>query len=206
MLPARGRPGQTILFEIERELKLEDILRLATDENLLRVGPPTIQKISDNHHAIARHLASGKTVLETADLCGMSAQRVGDLARTDPAFRNLLAFYRDQVQVSGIDEAQTTFGDLRFIGRASREEIKRRLEDPSALKEMDIDQLRRLNEMSMDRTDAPPRTAQNQPTAPTHITFNMGPRKIEPKIIDQNPSESPVLEIEFEENENAKGS
>src|SRR5688572_13701509 len=106
MLPSRGRPGLAFFFEIDRELGAEDILRLATDPTIGRVGPPVIQKLKDNHHAIARYLASGRTVHETAELTGMTPQRVGDLERTDPAFGELLAYYRDQVKVAGVDEAR----------------------------------------------------------------------------------------------------
>jgi hypothetical protein len=215
MLPKRGRPGQVLLFEVERELTPTDLLRLATDPTIEKVGPPMIQRLKANHHAIARYLASGRTVLETAELTGMTPQRVGDLQRTDPAFRDLLAYYQDQVDVIGVNEASEFRGNLRHIGRRSLEIIKDKLADEKVVAEMSVDEARRLAEMALGRTDAPPRTAQNVPPAPTQITFNMGPRKIEPgvepKVIDHedSPEDSPlVLEIEDEDpepNPNAKG-
>lgn len=212
MLPSRGRPGSVLFFETDRELTHQDILRLATDTSISRVGPPILKRLKDNHHAIARYLASGRTVSETAELVGLTPQRVGDLERTDPAFGELLAYYRDQVRVSGVDEAREFRGVLRNIGRGSLEAIKERLEDPEAVAAMETDTLRRLAEMALDRTDAPPRTAQTLPPPPTQITFNMGPRTLAgaqgaqgAKIIDHEelPSDSDVnmLELEFTETE-----
>jgi hypothetical protein len=205
MLPKRGRPGQVLLFEVERELTPADLLRLATDSSIEKVGPPMIQRLKANHHAIARYLASGRTVIETAELTGMTPQRVGDLERTDPAFRDLLAYYRDQIDVIGVNEANEFRGNLRHIGRRSLEIIKDKLADENIVAGMSIDEARRLAEMALDRTDAPPRTAQNITPPPTHITFNMGPRKIEPKVIDHEGSPV-VLETEDEDPaEDAKG-
>lgn len=183
MLPSRGRPGIAFFFEVDRDLTHEDIMRLVTDPTIGKVGPPVIQKLKANHHAIARYLASGRSVSETAELTGMTPQRVGDLERTDPAFRELLAYYRDQVDVSGIDEAREFRGDLRHIGRRSLEILKEKLADDKVVAEMSVDEARRLAEMALDRTDAPPRTAQNQPPPPTQITFNMGPRRLEPRTL-----------------------
>ncbi len=197
MLPSRGRPGALLLFDQTRELGAEDILRLAT-EPAPKVGPPIIQKLKARHHAIARYLASGRTVVETAALTGLTPQRVGDLERCDPAFQNLLSYYRDQVEAAGIDEAVEYRGVLHDIGRSTLEEIQERVSDPEARAKMSVEELRRLAEMSMDRTSAPPRTAQSTPPTPTKITFNMGPRTLVPQgtpgeIID---GESVVLQID----------
>ena len=212
MLPSRGRPGTVLFFETDRELGHQDILRLATaGDSISRVGPPILKRLKDNHHAIARYLASGRTVSETAELVGLTPQRVGDLERTDPAFGELLAYYRDQVRVSGVDEAREFRGALRNIGRGALEALKERLEDPEAVAAMETDSLRRLAEMALDRTDAPPRTAQNLPPPPTQITFNMGPRTLVPKeqVIEHEPVEGSgvkMLELEFEEQDDGKPS
>ena len=190
MLPARGRPAISMTFDLQRALCAADLLRL-TDPSTPRLGPPPIQRLKDSHHAVARHLASGKSVLETADLTGLTPQRVGDLSRTDPAFRNLLAYYRDQITVSGLDEARQFQGSLRYIARGALDEIKERISSDQSRATMTTDELRRLAEMALDRTDAPPRTSVTAPPAPTHITFNMGNRAIQPRSeappTDQNP-------------------
>lgn len=185
MLPSRGRTGQSILFEPVGSLTAKDLLRLATDPTIPKVGPPAIKKWRDRHHAIARHLASGRTVVETAALTGVTAQRVGDLERTDPAFGQLLDYYREQIRVSSVDDAQEFQGKWRDIGRAALETIQERLEDDELRAKMSVEELRRLASDASDRTVAPPKTAQPVVSTPTHITFNMGSRKLEPKTIDQ---------------------
>lgn len=192
MLPSRGRPGSLIVFEVDRELTHQDVLRLAV-EGAPKVGPPILQRLKDHHHAIARYLASGRTVIETAELTGMTPQRVSDLKNTDPAFQNLLSFYQEQVGAIGSDEMRRYHGKLRGISTRSLDIITDRLDDPDQVAKMSTDEVRRLAEMGLDRTDAPPRTAQNQPPPPTQITFNMGPRTLEPKTIDH---EATVVEIE----------
>lgn len=195
MLPSRGRPGGLIVFELDRELTHGDIERLAI-EGAPKVGPPILQRLKDHHHAIAMYLASGRTVIETAQLTGMTPQRVGDLKNTDPAFQNLLAFYQERVKEIGTDEARRFHGKLRGISTRSLDIITERLEDENEVAKMSTDELRRLAEMGLDRTDAPPRTAQNQPPPPTQITFNMGPRTLEPKIIDHESTGETLVEIE----------
>lgn len=197
MLPARGRPGTVLLMEVERELTASDIERLALDPTIGRIGPPTIQRWRDRHHRVAILLASGKTVTETAQLCGLTPQRVGDLERTDPAFRELIENYRGQVTDSMLDEAQEFQGRWRDIGRGALGEIQDRLDDPNTRAKMSIEELRRLAADSSDRTVAPTKTAQPVVTSPTKITFNMGPRKLTP-VIDGEATEI-AGEIEGEE-------
>jgi hypothetical protein len=194
------------MFEFDRELTTDDIERLATDPTIGRTGPPILKQLKDHHHAIARHLASGKTVLETADLVGLTPQRVGDLQRTDPAFQNLLDYYRNQVTEAGVDEAREFRGKLRRLGRRGLEVLADRFDDEKAVAEMSTDEVRRVTEMALDRTDAPPRTAQQAPPTPTNITFNMGPRTLIPKTIEHEPQttnieETGPIDIEPESND-----
>lgn len=205
MLPSRGRPGALLVFEIDRELTHQDVLRLAV-EGAPKVGPPILQKLKDHHHAIARYLASGRSVVETAELTGMTPQRVGDLQRLDPAFQNLLSFYQEQVGAIGTDEARQFRGKLRGISTRSLDIITERLDDPDQVEKLSTDELRRLAEMGLDRTDAPPRTAQTTPPTPTQITFNMGPRTIEPKELKVVEGEEvETIDIESEGEDDDKG-
>lgn len=54
---------------------------------------PRLQKLRDSHHVVARLLASGMGVAETAAASGYAANRVSIL-RSDPAFVELIAKYR----------------------------------------------------------------------------------------------------------------
>lgn len=56
--------------------------------------PPTrLKQLRDNHHRIARAVASGLKNWEVAEACGISVGRVDSL-RKDPSFLELVAHYR----------------------------------------------------------------------------------------------------------------
>lgn len=84
-------------------LGIRDLVR--DDLELLREKRqlPVIQRIRDPHHALARALASGVRQFEAAARCGYSVNRVSQLEK-DPAFRELVAYYRDLVAASFKEE------------------------------------------------------------------------------------------------------
>lgn len=192
MLPSRGRPGLAMLMTVKRELTPMDLLRLATDPTVPRVSAPVLQKLRASHHMAARLLASGKTVQETALVVGYTPQRVSDLQQQDPAFRELVAQYQNQIADLDIDEIQEFQGRLKDAARGALEEIQDRLEDDKRRADIPTSELRQIVTMGADRTIAPPKVAQQAQTLPTKITFNMGTRDIRPKTIDQQGNEVEV--------------
>ena len=52
-----------------------------------------VQTLRDNHHRIARAVASGMSVTDVAATCGVTIARVSSL-KADPAFAELVAHYR----------------------------------------------------------------------------------------------------------------
>ena len=52
-----------------------------------------VQTLRDNHHRIARAVASGMSIADIAATCGVSYNRVSSL-KADPAFQELVAHYR----------------------------------------------------------------------------------------------------------------
>jgi hypothetical protein len=56
-------------------------------------GPPTVQRLRDTHHGLARALAAGNTQVEAGRIAGYTATRVYMLMQ-DPAFQELVASYR----------------------------------------------------------------------------------------------------------------
>jgi hypothetical protein len=189
MLPSRGRPGLAMLMTVKRELTPLDLLRLATDPTAPRVSAPVLQKLRASHHMAARLLASGKTVRETATIVGYTPQRVSDLREQDPAFRELVAQYQNQITEIDVDEIQEFQGRLKDAARGALEEIQDRLEDDKRRADIPTSELRQIVTMGADRTIAPPKVAQQAQTLPTKITFNMGTRDIRPKTIDQQGNE-----------------
>lgn len=180
MLPTRGRPGATLVMTVERQLTAGDLLQ---SEVLpaQRVAAPTIQRLKAAHHAAARLLASGRSIAETAAMVGRTPQRISDLASNDESFQWLVSYYREQVDDAGIDEAREFQGRLKDVARSSLEEIQDRLDDDKQRREISVGELRQLAVMGLDRTIAPPKTAQPVTNPPTHITFKIGAKDIRPK-------------------------
>jgi len=180
MLPSRGRPGQVLLMTVGRELHADDLVRLATDANAPYVAQPMIKKLRAIHHATARHLVAGKSVKEVAALVGYTPQRVSDLKNKDPAFQNLLSYYEMQREEIDVDTTNRMQAKLVDIAELATDEIADRLEDPAKMAQIPVGELRQIAQLGLDRTVAPPKTAQPAATAPTHITFNMGTRDLQP--------------------------
>jgi hypothetical protein len=181
LLPRAGAPAKRLLLSVERELTHQDIFDLATGETEVpKTAPPTIQRLKATHHAAARFLAAGKNVTETAILVGRTPQRIGDLTR-DPAFQELMAYYKDQVDEVGIDDAQRIKQKLLDVAEESLDEMTDRLEDPEKRRTIPFGELRQAVALGADRTVAPPKTAQPTTVVPAKITFNIGTRDIRPK-------------------------
>ncbi len=183
MLPKRGRPGLTLLMSVERELTAVDLVALSTGETYApRQAPPVIQKLRSVHHSVAIALASGKTVQEAAYLVGYTPQRVSDLATKDPTFQHLVSTYRSQLIDNSMSESTRAQIKLLDISDLALEEIRERLENDVKREQMPLGELRQLAAMGLDRTVAPPKTAQPVTIVPTKITFNMGTRDLSPKL------------------------
>lgn len=89
---------------------------------------PRLKKIRDTHHAAARSIAGGMKNSEVALVTGYTPVRVSQLLR-DPAFIDLVAFYRQNLDVAfaGLYEKFSSFSHELF------EELRGRFEsDPES--------------------------------------------------------------------------
>lgn len=187
LIPARGRPGVTILCEPIRPLELGDLLRLsASGDSIPRVGVPVTKTLTVRHRRAAQLVALGKTRFEVAQACGYTPQRVTQL-QEDPAFCELVAYFGSQVEEAVIDARIEVEEKLIEVAELALTEIHTRLEDnPSAIP---TGELRQLATAALDRTIAPPKVAQ-QPTPSTmKVTFNMGPRALTPPTVEGTATE-----------------
>lgn len=93
-----GRVAATA--EVTRELTKTDILAASG----LRDAPATqpIAKLRERHHALARALALGVPLVEAAAVTGYTTARIQQLQQ-DPAFTELITFYRSQVDAKQLD-------------------------------------------------------------------------------------------------------
>jgi hypothetical protein len=84
-----------------------EVLRPLCDADLVLLDgekgstPPPLKRIRDRHHAAARLLASGKKPGEVAAITGYDISRISIL-QNDPAFKELLHFYREHVEAEYI--------------------------------------------------------------------------------------------------------
>lgn len=181
MLPARGRPAQTMALEVERALTARDIYDLATGALVPQTtGAPVIQRIKAAHHRIAQLLVTGLADNEVAFATGYSPQRVTDLKNQDPAFQELLAYYQNQVNDLGILDARRIQTKAQDIAENALDEIRERLDDDKTRAQIPLSELRQLSTMGMDRTVAPPKTAQPTTNIPIKITYKIGTKDIRP--------------------------
>src|ERR1700735_5036318 len=90
-----------------RLLKRED-LHLLTEARPMR----PLDSLRDNHHRIARAVASGIPNGEVAALCGISYNRVSSL-KQDPAFNELVAHYRGLITAEWVNGSDTV---VEFLG------------------------------------------------------------------------------------------
>jgi hypothetical protein len=117
-------------------------------ENPIACTTPYVQKLRHSHHAIARHIASGKRVMEIAQITNYTPHRIHGL-QGDPAFIELVSYYRAQVDAAFAD-AQVK---LAMLGGDTIEVLHERLsDDPETFTNRE---LIALMESTMDRSVAP---------------------------------------------------
>jgi hypothetical protein len=150
-----------------------------------------VQSLKASHHTAARLLAAGLTIKEVAARVGRTAQRIGDMQRTDPAFQNLIGYYQEMISETEVEDAREMQGMFRGIGLDALDEIRERLDDPRKRAEIPIGELRQLASTAADRTDAPNKVAQQGLIAPQTITIKLGPRDLRP----QEPEPKPQLKL-----------
>ncbi len=145
----RGRAAQPVSASIVRELDRAD-LTLLQDEKGSKA--PALKRLSDRHHSLARNLAGGMSPGEAAIMCGYVGSRVSILL-DDPAFQELLVFYREDVN------AQYRDLHTRLSGLAldAAEELQGRLEDTP--EEISVGQLLEITKMGADRTGFGPQSS-----------------------------------------------
>lgn len=120
-----GRPGRRskpISAEYVRDVEEADL-------ELLAVAPrgttaPTIQRITDRHHQLARLLASGMKDGEAALTVGYDISRVS-IIKQSPAFQDLLAVYRSEVD----RQFSSTLNEMAGLGRDALATLRERLEE-----------------------------------------------------------------------------
>ena len=135
-----------------RELTAVDLTLLGLDRG---VKAPTLKRLRDSHHSIARLMAQGLRNTDIAAITGYSQSRLSIL-KGDPAFEELVAFYTKNAEAikdaafAGVQEK------LAAVNHEAIEELHERLLDqPEAI---NTDQLLDIVKATSDRTGHGPAT------------------------------------------------
>ena len=157
-----GRAPKALHAEVVRELTQSDLALLATERG---VQPTHVQRITDRHHALARCLASGMSATEAGLCTGYTGSRISVL-RGDPAFEELIAFYRTD-RGAEVQDLQAKFTAL---AKDATTEIQERLElDPASF---GLDHLLDTVKLAADRSGNGPQSK----TTNLNVNVNLGDR------------------------------
>lgn len=151
----RGRAAKPLHFAEVRTLDACDVALLGEEKGSTT---PPLKRLSEKHHALARCLASGMSEADAAIACGYVLSRVSVL-KADPAFQELLEFYRDDVDKAYRD----LHARLAGLSMDAADELSERLERDmqSEEKEISIGHLLEITKMGADRTGHGPSSNQN---------------------------------------------
>lgn len=149
----RGRAAKPLTAEVVRELDPGDLALLQEEKGS---AAPALKRLGERHHALARCLASGMGSGEAAIVCGYAPSRVSILL-DDPAFAELLVFYRGEVQEKYLD----MHGVLAGLSLDAAMELRERLEADmqNEDKSISIAQLVELTKLGADRTGFGPQSS-----------------------------------------------
>jgi hypothetical protein len=145
----RGRAPRPVAATVVRELEGGDLALLAEEKGS---QPTALKRLSDRHHALARNIAGGMEHGEAGLMSGYVASRVSILL-SDPAFKELVEFYRRDVNAQYRDLHQRLSG----LALDAAEELAERLEvEPE---KVSIGQLLEITKMGADRTGFGPQSS-----------------------------------------------
>lgn len=153
-----GRKTKVLSIEVVRELGPQD-LDLILNPQPLASTAPAVKSIRHSHHQLARLLAEGHKPGLCSSMTGYSPSRISIL-QADPAFKELVAYYCEQKDEVFIDVQKR----LAALGIDTIEELHERLgTNPEGFSNKD---LFALAELTLDRSVAPSKRAENGPMAP----------------------------------------
>jgi hypothetical protein len=153
MLP-QGASREPFFAQYSRDLIEDDLILGNALPKRAPEGAAKLKKIRSSHHEAARLVALGKEPSEIALITGYTPVRIGQL-KNDPAFLELVAYYRGQVEELYIDVHKRLAG---FTNDAMEVLHERLLDDPEKIKTSD---LKDLLSLGLDRTGFGPKSTVN---------------------------------------------
>ena len=156
-----GRKAADLRAEVVRPLRASDLAFLATNRE---TAPLSLKRLSDRHHGLARLIAAGTPPGEAAVIMRYDNARVSVL-QGDPAFKELIEFYRAKVD----DAFDVTVEHMAGLTRDAILELRDRLEEAPDV--FTNKELRELAATFADRSGHGPTSKQE-----TNININLGER------------------------------
>lgn len=138
-----------------RDLTAGDIASLSKRAAYGSQPGTLIQKLRAPHHTLARLVAEGKSHPECSAITGYGVEYVSMLER-DPAFRELVAYYKEQVSAAYINVHER----LAVLGTTAMEILQERLTDDAQVAKMSVGALREIMNDALDRSVAPSKVNQ----------------------------------------------
>lgn len=138
-----------------RDLTADDIKSLSTRAAYGSQPGNLIQKLRAPHHTLARLVAEGKSHPECSAITGYGVEYVSMLER-DPAFRELVAYYKEQVSAAYINVHER----LAVLGTTAMEILQERLTDDAQVAKLSVGALREIMNDALDRSVAPSKVNQ----------------------------------------------
>lgn len=130
-----GRAHRPVEAEVVRDITEADVALLATERG---IASKPLQRLRDAHHAIARLVAMGRPGHEIATVTGYSQSRISIL-KSDPAFQDLVAHYRAQVEEVDLELYSNGAAKLAAVRDDAVEELHSRLlDEPESFKAGDL--------------------------------------------------------------------
>jgi hypothetical protein len=146
------------VLEVRRELNAGDLDALLHPPPVGAVTP-SLGQIRHAHHTLAMLLAEGRKGVEISGITGYSPSRISIL-QGDPAFQELVAYYREQKEAVYLDVHQR----LATLGMTAIEELQQRFEDrPEGFTNREV---KEILESALDRSIAPAKTGKNAGAQP----------------------------------------
>jgi len=121
--PGKGRRPAPINYGPPRALSEADIASMWDRQGEGAKSIPRIKTLRYNHHLLAKAVASGKSLLECSQMCGLTVARISDL-KNDPAFQELVSFYAEELNEVYVDVHQR----MAALGMSVLEELQERFE------------------------------------------------------------------------------
>lgn len=153
----RRRGREELTWKVVRPLERADFALLNADKG---TKPPSlVKRLSERHHGLARALAGGMTCAQAAAMTGYASSRVSIL-QGDPAFQELVEFYRREVDAKFVEVHELLAG----VTTDALLELRERLEEtPEKFK---VNELLNIAQMGADRTG-------NGPTSKQEVNVNV---------------------------------